>query len=97
MDEGKGSLLVFLFILLCVIHLINVLDHINDIDGLFFNEFLTDCPVDPEPLLAKLAENDILGGLAIKENGKSGILWCVTEMNTKAEIDRMVSILKEAI
>lgn len=66
-------------------------------DGLFFNEFLTDCPVDPEPLLAKLAENDILGGLAIKENGKSGILWCVTEMNTKAEIDRMVSILKEAI
>ncbi len=65
--------------------------------GLFFNEFLTDCPVDPEQVMAKLAENNILGGLPIKENGKNCILWCVTELNTKTEIDRMVAILKEAV
>ncbi|HZK39665.1 MAG TPA: aminomethyl-transferring glycine dehydrogenase subunit GcvPA [Clostridia bacterium] len=66
-------------------------------DGVFFNEFLTDCPVEPEQLMAKLAENNILGGLPIKENGKNCILWCVTELNTKAEIDRLVDILKEAV
>lgn len=66
-------------------------------EGLFFNEFMTDCPVDPEQLMAKLAKNNILGGLPIKENGKNCILWCVTELNTKTEIDRMVGILKEAI
>ena len=66
-------------------------------EGLFFNEFLTDCPVDPEQVMTKLAANNILGGLPIKENGKNCILWCVTEMNTKAEIDRMVNILKEAV
>lgn len=65
--------------------------------GLFFNEFLTDCPVDPEQVMAKLAKNNILGGLPIKENGKNCILWCVTELNTKTEIDRMVAILKEAV
>lgn len=66
-------------------------------EGLFFNEFLTDCPVDPEQLMEKLAENNILGGLPIKEKGKTHILWCVTELNTKAEIDRLVDILKEAL
>ena len=65
-------------------------------NGHFFNEFVTECPVNPERLMVKLAENNILGGLPI-ENSKNRILWCVTEMNTKVEIDRMVSILKEAV
>ena len=57
----------------------------------FFHEFVTDCPCDVDELMAKLEENNILGGLPIKE----GILWCVTEKNTKAQIDALVKLLKE--
>ncbi len=51
----------------------------------FFCEFVTECS-DPEGLNAKLAEKGILGGLPVD----GGILWCVTEMNTKAEMDLLV-------
>lgn len=57
----------------------------------FFNEFVTACPVDVDMLMAKLEENDILGGLPVE----GGILWCVTEMNSKEEIDKLCEILKE--
>ena len=42
--------------------------------------------------LKALEENGILGGYPL---GGNRILWCCTEMNTKAEIDAVVSILKE--
>jgi glycine dehydrogenase subunit 1 len=51
----------------------------------FFHEFVTDCQ-EPEKLIAKLAEKDILGGLPVE----GGILWCCTEMNSKEEIDALV-------
>ena len=57
----------------------------------FFHEFLTDCPVEQERLLSALEEKGILGGLPVG----NGILWCCTECNDKAEIDRLVSIVKE--
>ena len=57
----------------------------------FFNEFLTDCPVDPAILQGRLDEEGILGGLSID----GGILWCCTEKNTKASIDRLTEILRE--
>ena len=56
-----------------------------------FHEFLTDSPVEPEALCAALAERGILGGLPVD----GGILWCCTELNSKAEIDELVSILGE--
>jgi glycine dehydrogenase subunit 1 len=61
-------------------------------NGEFFNEFVTRCP-DTEKALKALEENGILGGYPLS---KDQLLWCVTELNTKNEIDRMVSILKEA-
>ena len=51
----------------------------------FFNEFVTECE-DPDALLERLAEKGILGGLPVE----GGILWCVTELNTKEEIDTLV-------
>lgn len=60
-------------------------------DGDFFNEFVTKTPCDSEKLLAKLEENDILGGYPVE----GGILWCVTEMNTKEQIDKLATLLKE--
>ncbi len=65
-------------------------------DGFFFNEFVTACPVDPDKLIKKLADNGILGGLPIEIDGKDYILWCVTEVNTTDEIDALAALLKEA-
>ena len=59
--------------------------------GEFFHEFLTECPCDPELLVERLAQEEILGGYPIAGE----ILWCVTELNTKEEIDRLAAILKE--
>ncbi|MDR2071411.1 MAG: aminomethyl-transferring glycine dehydrogenase subunit GcvPA [Treponema sp.] len=58
--------------------------------GEFFNEFVTLCP-GPEKTLRLLEEHGILGGYPLPENR---ILWCVTEMNTKDEIDELIAILK---
>jgi len=60
--------------------------------GSFFHEFLTGCPGDVSAVLSVLEKEDMLGGYPME----NGILWCVTEMNTKEEIDRLVEILKRA-
>jgi glycine dehydrogenase subunit 1 len=60
-------------------------------EGEFFHEFLTKCPVDKNELLRKLEARDILGGLPAGD----GWLWCVTEMNTKEEIDELAAFLRE--
>lgn len=60
-------------------------------EGEFFHEFVSRCP-DAEKALDVLAENGILGGLPVE----GGILWCATELVTKAELDKAVAVLKEA-
>lgn len=60
--------------------------------GGFFHEFVTECPVEPNVLMAALEAKSILGGLPLPDGG---ILWCATEMNTKEEIDLLVSVLQE--
>ena len=59
--------------------------------GEFFNEFLTECPIDPSLLEEKLSARGILMGLPV--NGK--ILWCTTELNTKEKIEELLEALKE--
>ncbi len=57
--------------------------------GEFFHEFVTACPSDEA--IKALEDADILPGLPIE----GGMLWCCTEMVTKAQIDRAVGIIKE--
>ncbi|MDR1599711.1 MAG: aminomethyl-transferring glycine dehydrogenase subunit GcvPA [Oscillospiraceae bacterium] len=57
----------------------------------FFHEFLTECPADPDALMSRLEGEGILGGLPTD----GGILWCVTEMNERGEIDRAAAICGE--
>jgi glycine dehydrogenase subunit 1 len=64
--------------------------------GSIFNEFVTACPCDPAKIMKALKKEGILGGLPLKGEFEGCILWCVTEMNTKEEIDSMAEILKEA-
>jgi glycine dehydrogenase subunit 1 len=63
-----------------------------------FNEFVVRCPKNAEETLAKLLnENGIIGGLAISkyyQNRDNEVLVCVTETNTKAQIDGLVEGLK---
>ncbi|MBM7689575.1 glycine dehydrogenase (aminomethyl-transferring) [Enterococcus ureilyticus] len=76
-----------------------LLDGLTQIEGVkrtndspFFHEFVTTFPVANEVVLAKLEEHDILGGYPTEQ----GLLWCVTEMNTKEQIDEVVALVKEA-
>lgn len=58
----------------------------------FFHEFVTASDKDIHAVLKALSEAGILGGQPLDLNR---ILWCCTEMNSKAEIDRAIEILKE--
>lgn len=59
--------------------------------GPFFHEFVTRVPKSPEIILSALEKRNILGGLPVED----GILWCATEMNTKEQIDVLLTILRE--
>ncbi|MCI5839446.1 MAG: aminomethyl-transferring glycine dehydrogenase subunit GcvPA [Peptoniphilaceae bacterium] len=58
----------------------------------FFHEFVTSSDKDTKLIDKKLSDNSILGGLPLDENR---ILWCCTEMNSKEDIDKLISVLKE--
>ncbi|MGM0219715.1 aminomethyl-transferring glycine dehydrogenase subunit GcvPA [Enterococcus sp. AZ126] len=60
-------------------------------DSPFFHEFVTTFPVTNDSVLSKLEEHDILGGYPTEK----GLLWCVTEMNTKEQMDEVVALVKE--
>lgn len=60
--------------------------------GEFFHEFVTVIPKADE-VLSALESNGILGGLNIDGD----ILWCATEKVSKAELDKVVSIVKEVL
>ena len=59
----------------------------------FFKEFAIRCPVAPSRINRALFKERIIGGLDISHIIDHGMLLCVTEMNTKEEIDKLVEIL----
>mgnify|MGYP000246935644 CR=1 FL=1 len=61
----------------------------------FFKEFTLNCPVPPAELNRKLLEHRIIGGLDVSQTVEGGWLLCVTEMNSREEIDRLVDALAE--
>ncbi|HEU0021621.1 MAG TPA: aminomethyl-transferring glycine dehydrogenase subunit GcvPA [Dehalococcoidia bacterium] len=72
--------------------------------GTFFQEFVVQCPADPATINRRLLEQNILGGLDISQppyrsplppGVDRGMLLCVTEMNTREDIDALVSALGE--
>lgn len=69
--------------------------------GPFFNEFVVRAPVEASPLLDKLArEKGIDGGIALARfdsNRPNDFLVCVTETNTRAQIDALVAGLTAAV
>ena len=63
--------------------------------GTFFREFVAQCPAPPAEINRRLMEQNILGGLDVSDRYPNGMLLCVTEMNTRDEIDQLVGELSE--
>ena len=64
-------------------------------NGAFFQEFPVSCPVPPSEINARLLERGIIGGLDVGDQIANGMLLCVTEMNTRQEIDDLVEAMSE--
>ena len=60
--------------------------------GEYFHEFVTVMPKAGE-VLSALEAKGILGGLPVEE----GLLWCVTEKVSKAQLDEAVATVKEVL
>jgi len=66
-------------------------------EGVFFKEFAVTCPAAPSEINKALRARKIVGGLDISSPGTPNrMLVCVTEVNTKAEIDSLIEGLREA-
>lgn len=85
----------------CVDHAHFLQSELVKIDGVeakyddeFFHEFVTVSKGNSQKILGALQENDILGGLALNDDE---ILWCATEVNTPAEMNQVVTIVKEVL
>jgi glycine dehydrogenase subunit 1 len=66
-------------------------------EGPFFNEFVVQCPGPVADLNAGLYEAGILGGHDLSKDypdRQNQMLVCVTELNTRQQIDHLVESLK---
>ncbi|MGE5577949.1 MAG: aminomethyl-transferring glycine dehydrogenase subunit GcvPA [Syntrophothermus sp.] len=62
----------------------------------FFNEFVVETEVDPEELNKRLLDYQIIGGLPLGRfysERKKSLLFCVTEVRSRQEIDHLVKVL----
>jgi len=61
-------------------------------DGVFFKEFVVRCPSasgGPAEINRALLEQGIIGGLDVSDQIAGGLLLCITELNTREEIDAL--------
>ena len=65
-------------------------------EGLFFKEFVVCCPRAPSEISRGLAERKIIGGLDVSARVENGMLLCVTEMNSRDDIDALLDGLAQA-
>lgn len=63
--------------------------------GTFFKEFVVQCPTSPALINQRLLKSGILGGLDISSILPNCMLVCVTEMNTRQEIEALAGALSE--
>ena len=63
------------------------------IDAPFFNELTVQCPVPPAEINRGLLERNIIGGLDVSDRVPNGMVLCVTEMNSRQDIEDLASAL----
>ena len=64
-------------------------------EGVFFQEFVIQGPAAPAEINRRLLERNILGGLDVSHRWPNGMLLCVTEMNTRSDIEALIAALAE--
>ncbi len=62
-------------------------------DAPFFNEFTVQCPAPPAEINRGLLERNIIGGLDVSDRVPNGMVLCVTEMNSRGDIEELASAL----
>ena len=67
----------------------------HPMSGTFFQEFVVTCPLPPAEINDKLLDYGIIGGLDVSSLVPGGMLLCVTEMNSRDEIELMASALRD--
>jgi glycine dehydrogenase subunit 1 len=65
------------------------------IDGTFFQEFVVQCPRPVAETNKGLLDRGIIGGLDVSDQIPNGMLVCVTEMNTRADIEALATALED--
>ena len=65
------------------------------ISGKFFQEFVVECPLPPSEINERLLDFGIIGGFDISSHVPNGMLVCVSELNSRDEIERLASALTE--
>ena len=63
--------------------------------GAFFREFVVQCPLSPWETNERLLDRDIIGGLDVSDSVPNGMLLCVTEMNSRQEIESLAEALAQ--
>ena len=66
--------------------------------GVHFNEFVIKCDTDPDKINKRLLQENIQGGLVIDRwylKLKNCILFAITEVHSDADIEKLVSTLRE--
>ncbi len=63
--------------------------------GTFFQEFVVECPLPPSEINERLLNLRIIGGLDVSGSVENGMLVCVTEMNSREEIESFAKALGE--
>jgi glycine dehydrogenase subunit 1 len=67
-------------------------------EGPFFNEFTVACPMDGDAMRSELLKRGVIGGYPAGRDYaglKDALVFCCTERNTEAEIERLVAGLAE--
>jgi glycine dehydrogenase subunit 1 len=65
------------------------------ISGTFFQEFVVQCPIQPSLVNERLLDHKIIGGLDISDQVPDGMLLCVSELNSREEIERLAAALAD--
>jgi glycine dehydrogenase subunit 1 len=74
---------------------INALDGYEILNNNFFKEFTLKCGTDVKKINSYLHENKVIGGYNTSDESKNTMLLSFTEMNSKEEIDRLVTLLSK--
>ena len=67
------------------------------LSGTFFQEFVVQCPRPPGEINAALLEQGIMGGLDVSDAVPNGMLLCVTEQNSREDIEALAGALARLV